>query len=123
MINKITLLGRVGKDPETRQAGENKVTNFTLATTEKYKDKEDTQWHNIVIWGALSDIAEKYVKKGDLLYVEGKSTNRSWEDKDGNKRYTTEVVVRELKLMPKGQGNKAEQSAPAPQSESDALPF
>jgi single-strand DNA-binding protein len=105
MVNKAILLGRVGKDPEVRHLeGGTTVARFTLATSEKYKNKsgemvENTEWHNIVAWRQLAELAEKYVHKGDQLYVEGKITNRNYEDKDGNKRYTSEVVVNEMRFL------------------------
>jgi single-strand DNA-binding protein len=99
MINSVHLIGRTGKDPEIRTTQNSKVATFSLATTEKYKDKEETQWHNIVIWGKLADVVEKYVKKGMLLYVEGKVTYRSYDDKDGNKKYITEIVCHTMTML------------------------
>ena len=105
MVNKAILLGRVGKDPEVRHLeGGTTVASFSLATSEKYKNKsgemvENTEWHNIVAWRQLAELAEKYVHKGDQLYVEGKITNRNYEDKDGNKRYTSEVVINEMRFL------------------------
>lgn len=98
MINKATLLGRVGKDPEIRNLDNGtKVANFSIATSENWTDKngekkEATEWHNISIFGKLADIVERYVKKGQLLYIEGKIKTRSW-DQDGVKKYMTEVVL------------------------------
>ena len=97
MINKVILLGRCA-EPETRHTDNNQFSSFSLATNEKYKNKngevaENTDWHNIVVWGKLSEVVDKYVKKGTLLYIEGKLKTRTWEDKEGNKRYTTEVVL------------------------------
>ncbi|MCA6367657.1 MAG: single-stranded DNA-binding protein [Cytophagales bacterium] len=103
-VNKVILMGRVGKDVAVRAFDNgNKVASFSLATSEKYKDKagvvqEITEWHNLSIFGKLADVAEKYVKKGDQLYVSGKLKTRSWE-KDGITRYTTEIVVDELNLI------------------------
>jgi len=97
-INKVILIGNLGRDPEIRQLETGvKVANFSLATTETYKDKEgnrvdQTEWHNIVLWRGLAEIAEKYLRKGSTIYLEGKIRTRSWEDKDKNKRYTTEIV-------------------------------
>ena len=97
-VNKVILVGNLGKDPEVRHLeGGAAVANFTLATTEVYKDKtgtrqEQTEWHNIVVWRGLAEIAEKYLKKGMTIYVEGKLRTRSWDDKEGHKRYTTEIV-------------------------------
>jgi len=108
-VNKVILIGRTGKDPEVRSITEDKkVANISLATTEKYKDEEKTEWHNLVIWNKLAEVAEKYIKKGDLLYIEGKISTRDWTDKDGNKRYTTEIVVNELRML----GGKKTDPAP-----------
>lgn len=108
MINKVTLVGRLGKDPEVRHFDNNSsVCNFTVATSESYTDKEgqrieQTEWHNLAIWRkGLVDVAEKYLKKGHLVYVEGKLRTRSWDDQNGNKRYTTEVVVDSFKMLEK----------------------
>ena len=97
-INKVILIGNLGKDPEIRtlESGA-KVANFTLATSEFYKDKEgkrveQTEWHNIVLWRTLAETAEKWLKKGEKIYLEGKIRTRSWDDKDGVKRYTTEIL-------------------------------
>jgi single-strand DNA-binding protein len=107
-VNKVTLLGHVGKDPEvkTLESGV-KVANFSLATTERgYKLQngtevpERTEWHNIVVWKGLAEVAEKYIKKGSRLYLEGKITTRSW-DKDGIKHYRTEILVDNLQMLDK----------------------
>jgi len=97
-VNKVILIGNLGKDPEVRHL-ENGATvaSFSLATTESYKDKEgkkvqQTEWHNIVVWRKLAEIAEKYLNKGSKIYLEGKIRTRSWEDKEGNKKYTTEII-------------------------------
>lgn len=103
MINNIILIGRVGKEPEIRHLETNSVANFTLATTEKWTIKgetqEKTEWHNIVAWKNLADIAEKYIHKGDLVYVDGKMTSRQWKDKDGNTRYSYEVVAENIRNL------------------------
>jgi single-strand DNA-binding protein len=100
--NNVKLLGRLGKDPEVRilEKG-NKMANFSLATGDKYKDKEgnlkdQTEWHNIVAWGNLAERCEKYLKKGKEVLIDGRLTYRNWEDKNGVKHQTTEVVVNEL---------------------------
>jgi single-strand DNA-binding protein len=110
-LNKVMLIGNVGKDPEIRYldgGGQNnpnaKVANFTLATSERYRDRngnpqERTEWHNIVAWRNSADIAEKYVKKGTQLYIEGKLRTRDWTDQSGNKRYTTEIYVDSMQLL------------------------
>lgn len=104
-VNKVILVGNVGKDPEVRHIDSGvAVANFSLATSESYTAKNGekvttTEWHNIVMWRGLAEIAEKYVKKGKQLYIEGKLRTRSWDDKDGNKRYTTEVVADNMMLL------------------------
>ena len=112
-VNKVILVGRLGKDPEVRHL-ENGATvaNFSMATSETYKDRqtgerrEQTEWHNVVLWRGLADVAEKYVKKGDMIYVEGKLRTRSWE-KDGVTRYTTEVVGDNMTML----GSKGDSSS------------
>jgi len=108
-VNKVILVGRLGKDPEVRhlESGAS-VANFPIATSEVYKDrntgerKEQTEWHNIVLWRGLAEVAEKYLNKGDMVYIEGKLRTRSWE-KDGITRYTTEVVGDNMTMLsPKG---------------------
>lgn len=119
MLNKISLIGRVGKDPEIKHLESGAVVaKFSLATSEKYKDKtgetkEQTEWHNVVIWNKLVEVVEKWVKKGDLIYLSGKVTYRSY-DKDGETRYFTEINCQELKMLG---GNKSENSQPHQQSE------
>jgi single-strand DNA-binding protein len=112
-LNKVTLIGNLGKDPEIRRTGEGiPVANFTLATTESYKDKsgnwvDQTEWHNIVAWRGLAERAEKSFKKGMQIYIEGRLTTRNWEDKDGNKRYTTEVVAQSMFMLGRKEGAPA----------------
>lgn len=104
-INKVILVGNVGKDPEIRHLDSGvAVANFPLATSESYLAKngdkvETTEWHNIVVWRGLADVVEKYVTKGRQLYIEGKIRTRSWDDKEGNKRYTTEIVADVMQLL------------------------
>lgn len=114
MINKITLVGRLGADPEVRTLESGAmVAKFGLATSENYKDKsgewqEQTEWHDVVVWRGLAERAQEYLKKGSLVYVEGKLTHRKWQDKDGNPRKTTEVVgnyFRMLSSRNSGNGN------------------
>ena len=107
MINKVTLVGHLGKDPEVRhlESGAT-VASFSLATSENYKDKSDqwqslTEWHNIVAWRYLAQSAEKNLKKGSLVYIEGKISTRKWQDKEGNDRYTTDIVAQVLKPLDK----------------------
>ncbi len=102
-INKVILIGNLGKDPET-QTFENglKKTSFSLATTEVFKTKDGnqhTEWHNVVLWQKTAEIAEKWLKKGNQIYLEGRIRTRQWEDKDGNKRYTTEIVGDNFMMM------------------------
>jgi single-strand DNA-binding protein len=105
MINKVILVGRVGKDPEVRHLDNNAtVARFSLATNETYKNKSgekvtNTEWHNIVVWRSLAEIAGKYIKKGAMLYVEGKIRNRTWDDKEGNKRYTSEIEADNFQML------------------------
>lgn len=100
--NKVQLIGYVGNAPEVVQLESGKkVANFTMATNDSYRnangDKvEDTQWHNLVVWGKLTDVVEKHVKKGKELVVQGKLTTRSYDDKEGNKKYITEIIINEL---------------------------
>lgn len=126
-VNKVILVGNVGKDPEVRYLeGGASVANFSLATTEFYKNKSgekvsQTEWHNIVAWRHLAELSEKYITKGRQLYIEGRITTRSWEDKDGNKRYTTEIVAGSIQLLGrKGDetGNGQATNASAGKSES-----
>jgi single-strand DNA-binding protein len=112
-VNKVILLGNVGKDPEVRYTPSGAaVANFTLATSEKFKDKEGqwqerTEWHRITAWDKLAEIIGQYVKKGSKLYVEGKIQTRSWDDKQtGEKKYTTEIQAREISLLSgRGEGH------------------
>ncbi len=108
-VNKVILVGRLGRDPETRfTGGGTAVANFSLATDESYKDKSGekqkrTEWHKVVVWGKLAEIVQKYVGKGTLLYVEGKLQTRSWDDKKGGeKKYTTEIVADVARILDGG---------------------
>jgi len=102
--NSVTLIGHLGKDPEVKVFGEKKKAAFSLATNDSYKNAkgekvEDTQWHNVVMWGSLASIAEKYLKKGAEVCVEGKLVHREYETKTGEKRYLTEISVNDLLLL------------------------
>jgi single-strand DNA-binding protein len=125
----VILVGRVGKDPETRHMeGGTQVSSFSMATSESYKDKsgqkqEKTEWHNIVLWRGLSEVVEKYVKKGDMLYIEGKLTTRKWQDKEGNDRYTTEIVASEMKMLSGKSEGQPKAAVAAGNDEPDDLPF
>ena len=119
MVNKVILLGNVGKDPEIRHMDNNLVmARFPLATSERWtKDgnrTEHTEWHNIVMWRGLAEVAEKYVRKGSSLYIEGRLRSRSYDDKDGVKRYVTEILADTMNLVgPRPEGQTAPlQSAP-----------
>ena len=121
-VNKVILVGNVGKDPEVRYLNnETPVANFSLATSETYTNRNgekvtQTEWHNIVLWRSLASVAEKYVKKGTQLYIEGSIRTRSWDDKDGNKRYTTEVVGTTMQML----GRRSDSGATAAESDSDS---
>ncbi len=112
-VNKVILVGNVGKDPEVKYLDNGvAVCNFSLATSETYNNKSgekvtQTEWHNIVLWRKLAEIAETYVKKGMQIYVEGQLRTRNWEDKDGVKRYTTEIFGTSMQML----GRKAENSS------------
>ena len=138
-VNKVILIGNVGRDPDVRYLDKNvAVANFTLATTERGFTMQNgtqvpdrTEWHTIVAWRSLAELAEKYIRKGMQLYVEGKIQTRSWE-KDGVKRYANEIVADTIQLLGKRQENEAAQAAtptPAPTAENapdsteDGLPF
>jgi len=122
--NKVQLIGRLGQAPEVKHLDSGKtVANFNLATNDNYKNAkgeliENTEWHNLVAWGKTAEIIEKYVQKGSEIAIEGKLTNRSWEDKDGNKRYTTEILVNELLLLGEKKTNEKKGRKSA-----DDLPF
>lgn len=139
-INKVILVGNLGKDPEVRHLeGGASVAHFTLATNEYYKDKqgtrvERTEWHNIAAWRGLADMAEKYLKKGQQVYVEGKIRTRQYQDKDNQTRYITEIIADEITMLgSRPQGDGQPQAAPSdaleqPQTfrqepELDQLPF
>lgn len=134
-VNKVILVGRLGKDPEVRHLESGAaVANFSLATSETYKDRnsgervEQTEWHNVVLWRGLAEVAEKYLNKGDMVYIEGKLRTRSWE-RDGVTRYTTEVVGDNMTMLsPKGSSDQgggysgAQSSSTASSKSSQAAP-
>ena len=131
MINKAILIGNLGRDPEIRytQSGL-AVANFSIATSEKWKDKnsgewqERTEWHRIVAFGKLGEICGEYLSKGRQVYIEGRIQTREWEDKDGNKRYTTEIVANEMKMLgPKNSGGTYKPSGPPEMPEYDGPPL
>ena len=103
-VNKVFLIGNLGKNPEIVNFENAKKAAFPLATTESFKNKdgqkvEQTEWHNIVCWRGLADIAERFLQKGTQVYIEGKLRTRSWEDKEGHKRYTTEIVAENFMIL------------------------
>lgn len=115
--NKVLLIGNVGRDPEVRhlESGTS-VATFTLATTERYKDKngqyqDQTEWHNIVCWRNLADLSQNYINKGSQIFVEGKIRTRSWTDQTGQKRYTTEIIADNIRLL--GKKGESQQHAAA----------
>ena len=132
-INKVILIGNLGKDPEVRyMANGGAVCNVTLATTESWKDKQSgeqkdkTEWHNIVFYRRLAEIAGEYLRKGSQIYVEGRLQTRKWQDKNGNDRYTTEIIANEMQMLGSARGGGADfgassssQAAPAPASAMD----
>jgi single-strand DNA-binding protein len=122
-VNKVILVGRLGRDPETRYtSGGQAVANFTLATDESFKSRSGerqkrTEWHRVVLWGKLAEIAQQYLKKGMLVYVEGRLQTRQWEDKrDGQKRQTTEIVGNVMRMLT----SRAEAAAAGAGVEGDA---
>jgi single-strand DNA-binding protein len=105
-VNKVILIGNLGQDPESRTTpGGTTVTNIRIATSESWRDKtsgemkEQTEWHGIVLWNKLGEIAAEYLKKGSQVYIEGRLQTRKWQDKQGNDRYTTEVVASEMQML------------------------
>ena len=137
-VNKVILVGNLGKDPEVRHLDNGiTVANFSLATTESYTNKQgervnQTEWHNIVLWRGLADVAEKYLKKGNSIYVEGKISTRKWEDKEGNTRYSTDIIADKMTMLgskPENSNTATESSVssteptPSEDSGNDDLPF
>lgn len=118
-VNKAILIGRLGKDPEVRYMTNGEaVTNVSIATSEHYKDKngekqERTEWHNLVFYRRLAEVAGEYLKKGSNVYVEGRIQTRKWKDKEGVDRYTTEIVVSELQMLGGRQDQSADSNLPA----------
>ena len=116
-VNKVILIGNLGKDPEVRYTASGQaVANFPIATTEVGSSKdgnkqEYTEWHRIVAWGRLAEICGEYLTKGKSVYIEGSIRTRSWEDKEGNKRWTTEIVARSMQILSPA-GEKTETSSP-----------
>ena len=132
-VNKVILVGNVGKDPELRYTSSGTaVTTFSLATSERFKDKsgeqqEKTEWHNIVAWRNLAEICGKYLQKGKQVYIEGKIQTRSYEDRDGNKKYITEIVADQMQMLGGKVESKPQQSNQGgnepPFNPDDDIPF
>jgi single-strand DNA-binding protein len=136
-VNKVILVGNLGKDPELRYTPSGAaVTTFSLATSERYKDKsgemqEKTEWHNVVAWRQLAEICGKYLHKGKQIYIEGRIQTRSYDDKDGNKRYITEIVADQMQMLGRvgddngsqaRSGGESRQSRPASQAAAKSTP-
>ncbi len=120
-VNKVILVGNLGKDPEVRYLeGGVAVASFSIATSESYKDRntgervKQTEWHNVVLWRGLAEVAEKYLRKGSQVYIEGKLRTRSWEDQAGVKKYTTEVVGDQMTMLGGSRENSSNQMDPMP---------
>jgi single-strand DNA-binding protein len=135
-VNKVILVGNLGRDPELRYtASGTPVANFTMATSERWTDaagerKERTEWHRIVVWGKQAEVVGEYLRKGRQVYIEGSLQTREWTDRDGNKRYTTEVRAQRVQLLgrpddrPSAAASGAERVAePEPNREEDDVPF
>ncbi|MDQ7011728.1 MAG: single-stranded DNA-binding protein [Mariprofundaceae bacterium] len=125
MLNKVMLIGNLGADPETRYTQDGTcVCNIRLATTEKFKNRngeqqERTEWHRVVLWGRLGEIANQYLRKGRQVYIEGKIETRKWQDKDGNDRYTTEIRALNMQMLG-GRGGEGGERPPASQGQKQA---
>ena len=125
--NRVQLIGNLGKDPEVKQTTNGStLARFSLATTDRYRNKqgervEDTQWHNVVLWGKLAELAGEYLSKGKEIAVEGKLNHRSYEDQQGNKRYVTEVVASDFLML--GKKDEAERASQRQTATADNLPF
>lgn len=107
--NSVRLIGHVGQDPEVKDAGKTKLAKFSLATKETHKNQDgekvdETQWHNLIAWGKQAEVAGQYIKKGSEIAIEGKLTSHSYDDKDGVKKYITEIVVRDFSFLGKKSG-------------------
>lgn len=119
MINKVFLIGNLGKDPEVRHLeGGTTVARFPVATNESYLDKNQqwqtlTEWHDVVVWRRLAERAEKQLKKGSFVFIEGKITHRKWQDRDGNDRYSTEIVAQTFRLLDRKDGGSQEPDQPS----------
>lgn len=123
-INKVILIGNCGKAPEVRSLqGGAKVATVTLATTEKYKDREETEWHTITFWNNLAEVVEKYVDKGSQLYVEGKIKTEKFKGNDGTDKYVTRIVASTLQLLGSKKDSQSTPQSPAPQQKAKTTPL
>jgi single-strand DNA-binding protein len=128
-VNKVILVGNLGRDPELKYLEGNVArASFSLATSDSYKDKngnrvDQTEWHNIVMWRGLAESAEKYLKKGTQVYIEGKLQTRQWNDKEGNKRSTTEIVAESYVILQRRDANQGGSDNNDTKQESGDLPF
>lgn len=105
-VNKVIIIGRLGQDPEVKTiTGGHNVANFSVATSEKYKDKETTTWHRVIAWNKTADLCAQYLHKGSQVYIDGKLQNREWEDPQGNKRFATEIVASSVQFLDSKQNN------------------
>ncbi len=115
-LNKVLLIANLGKDPEVRYtASGTAVASFSLATSEKFKNKggeweERTEWHNVILWGRLAEIAGEYLSKGKTVYIEGRLQTRKWQDKDGKDRFTTEIVGEKMQMLSRKDGSNHEEA-------------
>ena len=134
-VNRVILIGNLGRDPELRytQSGQ-AVTNFSIATNEKWRDKdgqpqERTEWHRIIVWGKPAENCAQYLQKGRIVYIEGRLQTRDWEDREGNKRQTTEIVAQTVQFLGgRGEGGPRPSGPPPPEdsgapSDGDDIPF
>lgn len=133
-VNKVILIGNLGKDPETRYMPSGKpVCSFSIATSESWNDRqsgerqERTEWHNIVMFDKLAEIAAEYLRKGSQVYIEGSLRTRKWQDKDGKDRYTTEIVARDMQMLggrsgPAGGMSETRSAVGSPASSREAIP-
>lgn len=129
MVNKVILVGNLGRDPESRSLPSGQaVVNFSLATSRRYKDrdgnrKDETEWHNIVVYGKQAEIAGQYLVKGKMVFIEGRIQTRSWEDKEGKKQYRTEIICENFQMLGgRGDGGGGRASAPDSGREAEATP-
>ena len=132
-LNKVLLIGNTGKDPEVRYTTSGTaVASFSLATSERFKNKngeweERTEWHNIILWGRLAEIAGEYLAKGKTVYIEGRIQTRKWQDRDGKDRFTTEIVGEKMQMLSRKDGSNHEETGQTHEgpgfSEGDEIPF